>query len=1620
MARSAARRQVVRMTGIVAAAAGLVLAALTPAGAAVAGHEHVTPRRPPHASRGPAVHGVRPVRFHFRKPRNEADRRYVPREVRWPAAASSVLTLRAPAGGAAAGALSSAPRTPVWAQAVAGHGPSRLPRALDVRMLGRAQARAAHVNGVLFAVSAVGAGRGEVRVGLDYRSFAEAYGGNYGSRLVLHELPACALTTPGRPACQRAVPLRSVNDWASRRVSAVVPVAGVGLTGPTGGASPAVSTVVLSAGSNNGQEGSPAGSYAATTLKPSGTWSGGGSAGSFTYTYPINVPPAVSSLVPQVALDYDSTSVDGQTASTQAQASWAGDGWSTGDSFIEQSFMPCDDKPEGTASPVSTTDECYDGPVLTMSLDGSSTSLVCNSAETSCALANDNGDVVKHVTSSGNGTGTYNTDYWTITERDGTEFEFGRNELPGWSSGKPTTNSVDSLPVYSAHSGDPCYSSSGFSSSVCTMAYRWSLDYVKDAHGNAMAYYYTQATNYYGEDNGAKDVSYDRDSFLSHIDYGFTDGNAYGTVPDKIVFSTGDRCVSGTCDPLNSTNAKNWPDVPFDLICASGATCTSSQYAPSFFSTVRLTGISAEQYATSSSSYVTVDSYALNETLPATGDGTSPTLWLASITRTGSDTTAGGSGSPITMPPVSFTGIDLENRVDTVTDGLPPLYRFRIATITTETGSVISPVYGQPNPCTAPVTITASSNTSSCYPVYWTPAGYSAPYLDWFNSYVVDSVTQTDPTGGAPNEVTTYKYKGGAAWHYDDNEVVQPKYRTYGQFRGYGDVQTLTGDGVNNPQTLSETTYYRGMSDDNNSTAVTLTDSAGGTHDDTDQLAGLPLETTSYLGNGGPVDHSTITSYWVSPAVQTRTRSGLPSLTANFAEPAETYTRQAITDGGNTTWRYTETDTTYDASTSDANFGLPTYSYSHTVPVNTAYDQCTSTSYAPANTSENLVGLPAEVETDSVACGGFTEGSPASVPSGFNTLTAPGSVSRPAQVVSDTRTFYDDPTYSTTFPQTAAPTKGDASMTEQASGYSGGAFTYQITKRSAYDSYGRPTATYDANGNKTTTSYTMNSAGLTTGTTVTNPLGQPTTTTFDPERGLTLTTTDPNGIVTTAHYDALGRITAAWLNSRPTTSSANYTYSYTVSNTGITAVTTQKLNDESGYQTSVQIYDAMLRPRQTQTITPQGGRMVTDTFYDSRGWVSAQYNGWWDSSTTPDTTLVTAANLKAQVPNQDYYTYDGLGRAVIDSSEENNQVISTTTTVYNGDRTTVIAPSGGVTKATVTDPLGRTTEIDEYTSAPTLNTPSNTFTGIFSVSGGTYNATKYGYDGHGNQATITDANGDTWSSTDNLLGQVTSKTDPDAGTISMQYDPNGNVIQTTDGRGKTVSYTYDALNRKTGEYDAPAGRSRHPMSWRRGCMTTRTTRSRAWPTPSGSSPPRRRTGAGRRIRPSRPGSTCSGSRWARPSRSRRPPRAARWAPRTRSATCTPPPPGCRSRTSTRRPAACRPRPSCTATAPPWTCRPPWVACPGTAKVSPTTPTAGSTRRPSGHPRTWPTSPTPTTSTPAASPTSWSPGPSRRPRTWTRSPTPTTQPGTSLPRPARAWGRRPRRRRSASSMTSWTG
>ncbi|MEE3920546.1 hypothetical protein V2I01_26910 [Micromonospora sp. BRA006-A] len=135
-------------------------------------------------------------------------------------------------------------------------------------------------------------------------------------------------------------------------------------------------------------------------------------------------------------LSYGSSAVDGQTVATNAQASWVGDGWSTPRNYVEQTFVSCKDNPGGSPSPKKTYDRCYAGPILTLSLNGSSTSLIWDVNKKVWKLQSDNGSVVTRVTGSNNGSGTYNTEYWRVTEPDGTIYEF---DATAFRAGPPTS-----------------------------------------------------------------------------------------------------------------------------------------------------------------------------------------------------------------------------------------------------------------------------------------------------------------------------------------------------------------------------------------------------------------------------------------------------------------------------------------------------------------------------------------------------------------------------------------------------------------------------------------------------------------------------------------------------------------------------------------------------------------------------------------------------------------------------------------------------------------------------------------------------------------------------------------------------------------------------------------------------------------------------------------------------------------------------------------------------------------------------------------------------------------------------------------------------------------------------
>jgi len=1318
----------------------------------------------------------------------------------WPKAGSATAVVAGGTTSAPAGAARRAGNTPLWISGLVKPGAHATTKtsalsastSVSVTMKDHSAALKAGVNGVIFTAAAApsnGDGATRLSVSLDYSGFKDAVGGDWSSRLHLVELPACALTTPAKPACRVQTPIRGSKNYpAKSQVSAPVDLAQAPTTSTsvkplsTDAVAPQMMVLAATAGVSGG-----AGDYSATPLSPSGSWSAGGSSGDYTYTYPIALPPSAGGLAPSLALSYDSQSIDGRLASTNSQASWIGDGWSLEPGSISRSYMACSDDPAGTAP--KTSDECWAGQILHVSFAGHSDDIIQDaSAPTGWKLSGDDGSKVELLTTAGQND-TYDGDYWKITTTDGTQYFFGRNKLPGYTG---TTNSAWTVPVYGAHTGDPCYNAT-FAQASCAQAWQWNMDEVVDAHGNAITYYYNKETNYYGADNGTTGVSYTRGGYLDHIDYGL--GNGITTAPQRVTFTTADRCTATTCDPIAS-NSANWPDVPYDLNCNSGATC--GNHSPSFWNTRRLTTITTGTYDSGTKTYPAVDTYSLVQSFPDPGDNTKPALWLNSITHTGN------TGTAISLPAVKFTGIKLANRYNT-SNGYPDLVRYRLAGIATETGDAISISYSSAS-CSTPSD--PSTNTGRCFPVYWTPVGQPSPLLDWFNKYVVNSVTDNDTTGGSPGTITSYTYLGNPAWHYDDNEIVKSKFRTYGQWRGYPEVQVRSGTTADG-QTLSDTLYYQGMDGDTlpggktRSANVTLSSAvtvpgAQTTVPDSALLAGKVRESIAYKGSGGAVATANVNNYWISAPSATRSRSGLPDLTANYVEPSANYTTQAITSGATTTWRSTQSFSSYDKST-----GLMAYTDDRgdiSVPTQ---ETCTSTTYAPANTSANIIGLAAEVETDQGACGIGSS-------STSDGRTAPTGVSRPADVLSDTRTFYDTnptawPVAVPSWPQ-SAPTTGDVTVIQQATDYSGGAFTYQTKAATSFDTYGRPAADWDALGDKTSTSYTT-SGGLTTSKAVTNAKGQTSTTTVDPTRGLPTSVVDSNGARTDTTYDALGRGTATWLPGRDkATQTASVTYDYLISATAPSAVTTKKLNQDGSYATSVAIFDALLRSRQTQTQSPAGGRLLTDTYYDTHGWAVRKNNAYWDASTNPGTTLVSTTD--PQVTNQDLITYDGLGRPVLDVSQDKASVVSQTRTIYGGDRTTVIPATGGTPTTTFTDARGRTVETDNYTAMPTVTGDQ--------VTGGSPSKTTFAYDtsgSHGQMASITDPGGNKRTYTYNLLGQKTAQSDPDTGSSHFTYDADGQVTSTTDANGNTVTVDYDDLGRKTGAYNGADDKGTQLASW---------------------------------------------------------------------------------------------------------------------------------------------------------------------------------------------------------------
>jgi RHS repeat-associated protein len=290
----------------------------------------------------------------------------------------------------------------------------------------------------------------------------------------------------------------------------------------------------------------------------------------------------------------------------------------------------------GSGDPLYS-EECDAGTAYySITLDGMSGDLVYDSASGLWHMKDDNGWKIERLHLSG---GVSNGDalgeYFKVTDLAGTQYFFGSG-----SDGTLATNSVFTMPVYADTAGRPCYSSSTVNS-WCQRGWKFNLDKIIDTDGNKIVYEWAQETNLYAR-NHATPTAYVRGGYLARVDYRYR--NAEASPGAKVEFTVADRCTTApSCAAPAPGAGSTYPDVPTDLICT--ATCdTTTQASPTFFTTKELTRIDTFARLDASSAWQPVGSLGLSYNFPDPGYSLAPSLWLATLTPSGTMNPGGGPG----------------------------------------------------------------------------------------------------------------------------------------------------------------------------------------------------------------------------------------------------------------------------------------------------------------------------------------------------------------------------------------------------------------------------------------------------------------------------------------------------------------------------------------------------------------------------------------------------------------------------------------------------------------------------------------------------------------------------------------------------------------------------------------------------------------------------------------------------------------------------------------------------------------------------------------------------------------------------------------------------------------
>ena len=200
--------------------------------------------------------------------------------------------------------------------------------------------------------------------------------------------------------------------------------------------------------------------------------------------------------------------------------------------------------------------------------------------------------------------------------------------------------------------------------------------------------------------------------------------------------------------------------------------------------------------------------------------------------------------------------------------------------------------------------------------------------------------------------------------------------------------------------------------------------------------------------------------------------------------------------------------------------------------------------------------------------------------------------------------------------------------------------------------------------------------------------------------------------------------------------------------------------DGETYNTTYEFYDSLLRPLQTQSPTPLGGRVLTDTRYDTRGLAYETYEDIFDSASTPNGTYT--REEYGEAPRQTETVYDGAERPTTSTLYVYGVKKWSTTTSYTGDSTATTAVQGGSATRTITDARGRTVETRQYAGTSPADPEFGGGSGTTS-----YTSTKFQYKLDDKQSQVTGPDGASWTYGYDLFGRKTSADDPDKGLTEL-------------------------------------------------------------------------------------------------------------------------------------------------------------------------------------------------------------------------------------------------------------